>query len=78
MPEIIAENSEIFALLQLAGGQWRQNFNGPCGLDFGVLITMAKDLGMRCDRMFYEKLREYERTVLSMIKTTDKEAADAR
>ena len=63
-PEVIDGNREIWYLLQLAGTQWRTSMAGPEGLDYGVIIEMAKAMAIEINQNFFEKLRAYEITML--------------
>jgi len=40
------------------------------GLDFGVIIEMAKAMNIEINQTFFKKLRAYESTILS-IKTNE-------
>lgn len=42
--------------------------NGPYGLDYGIVMEMARMLGIETDQIFFEKLKAYEMTALEEIR----------
>lgn len=66
-------NEEIWQLLVLAQTQWRATFGEFYGLDFGVLIRMAKELGISTGQIFFEKLSIYEKEVLKILRSKKEE-----
>lgn len=68
MPELLDDNRDIWYLLQLSLNQWRVGMEDPYGLDFGVIIEMARAMDMEINQIFFEKLKAYEKTVLDGIK----------
>ncbi len=57
-------NEEAWRLIRLASGQWRCDWSGPIGLDYGAIIRMAEALGIRVDETLLEKIHAYEREIL--------------
>ena len=62
-------NEEMYYLLSRAARQFdRAGMTGlPCSLKYEVVQQMARDLGIRRDRLFYEKLRIWEDEALRVI-----------
>jgi len=61
---VVEGNGEIWEILTLASTQWRVGMGGAYGLDYGVVMEMAKALGIRRDQTFFEKVRVVEAEVL--------------
>jgi hypothetical protein len=68
MPEIVDENRKIWQLLELASSQWRVGFGEIYGLDYGVIIEMAKAMNIEINTLFFEKLKAFEDIVLQELK----------
>lgn len=68
------ENEEIWNLLILASTQWRTGgMDGtPYGLDYNVIIEIAKALGIGRDQIFFEKVKAFESEVLMIWKEKKK------
>jgi len=71
---VLPGNEDIWELLRMATRQWRFDFSGPVGLDYGVIFEMARSLGIEIGRDFLEKLHAYEAEILRI--RTDKEQPD--
>ena len=71
-------NEEIWYLLVLAQTQWRATDGGYYGLDFNVLIQMARGLGIQTGQIFFEKLRVYEREALKIFRQKKEDICDEK
>ena len=71
-------NEEIWYLLVLAQTQWRATDGGFYGLDFTVIIRMAKELGIAMGQVFFEKLRVYEKEALILFRQGKEDVCDKK
>ena len=66
-PVIIEGNTKIWHLFYIIANQWRADVSGPTGLDYGVVIEVAKTMDIEINQSFFEKLRAYESAVLDNV-----------
>lgn len=64
-------NEEVFNLLTLCSTQWRAGFSGAYGLDYNVVIELARALEVEIDQTFLEKVRAFEHEVLRIWNEKD-------
>ena len=76
--EILEENSDIWHLLSLCSSQWRVGMGGAYGLDYGVVMEVAKAMWFDTDEIFFEKLRAYEAAVLDEMNKKEKDRHGAK
>lgn len=71
-------NEEIWHLLTLAQTQWRATDEGYYGLDFSIPISMARGLGIETGKIFFEKLRVYEKEALILFRQGKEDVCDKK
>lgn len=62
----------------LCSNQWRAGFSGATGLDFGVVIEVARALRLEVNQIFFEKLKVFETAVLNEMKPKQAEKQDGK
>lgn len=72
MPDVLEENEQILNLFNLAGTQWRMGPAGVTGLDYGVIIEMAKVMNIEITQFFFEKIKAFETVVLTEMQKRSK------
>jgi hypothetical protein len=71
--EVWPENERAVSLLSLMATQWRVGFNGPTGLDYGVMFTIMTRMGLSTveyDYLFHD-MRVAEAEALAAMTTKD-------
>ncbi|MCX7779610.1 MAG: DUF1799 domain-containing protein [Negativicutes bacterium] len=72
MPDLLPENVPAWRLWCRVNTQWRMGFDGPVGLDYNALHTVAEIYGLEITPALFEKIRELE--YYTMKKTQEKAA----
>jgi len=67
MPDLLPENEPLFDCFILCETQLRTSAVGAFALDWGVIVRVAEDLGIKTDLHFYTLLGTFERALLQGI-----------
>lgn len=54
--------------MSLASSQWQHSEVGPCALNYGPIIEMARAMNITVDEVFFTKISAYESEVLAVFK----------
>jgi len=73
MPDLLPENEPLFECFTLCETQLRVSPVGPFALDWGVIVRVAEDLGIKTDLQFYTLLGVFERSVIHGTKDIEKQ-----
>lgn len=68
MPMILTGNDDIWELLCLASTQVKVGTKGIIGLDYAVVIEMAKAMDIWIDKLFFRKLQAFEKVTFDLGK----------
>ncbi|MBW2024372.1 MAG: DUF1799 domain-containing protein [Deltaproteobacteria bacterium] len=63
-PELRPENQEAWELWQAVQTQWRSGPSGPIGLDYGVMMKVARLLGVDLSPAVFGKIQALEKQTL--------------
>jgi hypothetical protein len=75
MPELLPENELLFECFTLCETQLRVSAAGPFALDWGVIVRVAEDLGIKTDLQFYSLLGVFEHSVMQGIRGIEKQGS---
>jgi len=63
-PALDPDLQTLFECFCLCSGQLRSSFGSVYGLDYNVVIHVAKDFGIETNKTFYKLLKTFEDTLI--------------
>lgn len=67
MPELYEENQKLFECFTLCDSQLRAGGMGIIGLDWNVVIQVARTMKIQIDDDFFRKLKGFEQIIMERI-----------